>query len=956
MTPTAGSRWSPACPTPPTPSEDTCTQTSYAANTTSWLLDLPSEVIVTAVPPAQCPVSGTPTQGELVSDTRTFYDGSTTLGAAPSAGDVTMTQQATSYSGPAPVFTTQSTATYDEYGRVTSATDADNHTTTTSYTPATGAEPTSETVTDPMGLATTTTYDPARDLPLTVTNPAGWVTTETYDALGRLTGVWTPGHPQGTAPADKTFSYTVSDTAASVVTTNTITDTGGYLPSETLYDSLGRAVETQAQTPDGTGMDVSDTFYNSDGWPVLASSPYYVQYNSSTGIQLGTLVAAPDDQVPSQTGYVYDGDGRVTRQISYTFATETWETDTSYGGDYTTVVPPTGGTAQTTFTNGRGQHLGDLPVPLRRPRGLRPARRRRYDKTSYTYTPAQQLATITDAAGNQWSYAYNLAGDQTSATDPDAGTTTSTYDAAGQLMSVTDARGKQVSYTYDADGRKTAEYDTTGGAAESGSDELASWTYDTLAKGQPTSSTSYRRHRRVGLHRAGHRVQQLRPAHRHRDHHPGLGRARWPGPTNRGTPTAPTATWNPPTTTSAAGGLPAETVDTGYNTASQPVSLGSSPVALRRRAVLHRTGPAAGVRLRHHQRARLANHTYNQETGQLATAQLQTGVQPGHRRRHRLLLRQRRQHHRRSRHPRRRPRSGAVLHLRLPRPAGPGLVPGHRRLHGRPVPAGRSRRGRPLLGRLHLQHRKRPHRLTSTPAAGRAPPPPPSPTPPPGSAQPHAATTQPVTGPSGTTTTSYSYNADGRHHPGDRASTAQNLNWNDAGQLASAHHHRHRRRDHLLLLRRRRQPAAAVRPRHDTLYLPDEQLIANTATGTVTGTRYYTIGGVTVAARTCAGTIDYLIGDQQGTATLAIDSATLAVTRRYYDPYGNPSAPRPRPGPATEGFVGGTADTATGLTNLGAREYNPATRLHLTRPPAQPLRPAGPQRLRLRRRQPLHQR
>ena len=93
------------------------------------------------------------------------------------------------------------------------ATDADNRTTTTSYTPATGAEPTAETVTDPMGLATTTTYDPARDLTLTVTNPAGWVTAETYDALGRVTAVWTPGHPQGTVPADKTFSYDVSNTA-----------------------------------------------------------------------------------------------------------------------------------------------------------------------------------------------------------------------------------------------------------------------------------------------------------------------------------------------------------------------------------------------------------------------------------------------------------------------------------------------------------------------------------------------------------------------------------------------------------------------------------------------------------------------------------------------------------------------------------------------------------------------
>ena len=46
-----------------------------------------------------------------------------------------------------------------------------------------------------MGLVTTTTSDQARDLPLTVTNPAGWVTTKQYDALGRLTSVWTPGHP-----------------------------------------------------------------------------------------------------------------------------------------------------------------------------------------------------------------------------------------------------------------------------------------------------------------------------------------------------------------------------------------------------------------------------------------------------------------------------------------------------------------------------------------------------------------------------------------------------------------------------------------------------------------------------------------------------------------------------------------------------------------------------------------
>jgi len=47
----------------------------------------------------------------------------------------------------------------------------------------------------------------------------------------------------------------------------------------------------------------------------LEFTPYY-----TTGTPSGTLVAAPDAQVPSQTGYVYDGAGRVVRQISYKLA------------------------------------------------------------------------------------------------------------------------------------------------------------------------------------------------------------------------------------------------------------------------------------------------------------------------------------------------------------------------------------------------------------------------------------------------------------------------------------------------------------------------------------------------------------------------------------------------------------------------------------------------------------
>jgi RHS repeat-associated protein len=938
-------------------SEDTCTQTSYATNASSGLTDLPAEVIVTAVPPASCPVSGTPTQAELVSDTRSFYDGSTMLGAAPSAGNVTMTQQATSYSGTSPVFTTESKASYDSYGRVTSSADADGNTTTTAYSPATGAEPTSKTVTDPLGLATTTTYDPARDLPLTVTNPAGWVTTETYDALGRLTAVWTPGHATS-GPADKTFSYAVSDTGPSVITTNAITDTGGQLSSDTLYDSLGRQIETQSQTPDGKGMDVSDTFYNSDGWPTVESNPYYVQFNpnATPPIVFGTLVAAPDDQVPSQTGSVYDGDGRVTRQILYSYATEKWETDTSYGGDYTTVTPPAGGTAQTTYTNGEGltsyiysYHAATPPAAPPAPGSGSQAGASGWDQAAYTYTPAQQLASITDTAGNKWTYLYNLAGNQTSASDPDSGTTQSTYDPNGNLLSVTDARGKTVSYTYDADGRKTAEYDTTGGAAQTGTDELASWAYDTLAKGQPTSSTAYPDGTGGSAYTEGV-----------------LGYNSYGLPSGSETIIPPSAgalagtykqTDNYSTygdletsyTDAGAGGLPQETVYTGYNTASEPVSLTSS---LQWDYVSQLSYTELGQPQEYAfgtttEPAWLLN-SYDLATNRLSSAETQVGV-AGQQNASPVTVGNTSYSY---------DNSGNILSEADTPAGGPAQVQcfgydylgrltkawsqGTTGCSAGPSQAAESGAAAPYWDSYTYNNQNDLTGLTATPPSGAATTTTSS-YPAAGSAQPHALTSQQVSGPSGTATTSYGYNAAGDSASITSPTASQNLSWNDAGKLASVTttgtgagttSYIYDASGNLLL---QSDPGSV------TLYLPDEQLVSSG--GAVTGTRYYTIGGVAVAARTSgtSGTIAYLTGNQQGTGSLAINYQTLAVTRRYYDPYGNPVGTPPPSWPGTRGFVGGTADTATGLVNLGAREYNPATASFLSPDPL--ISPTNPQDL-----------
>ncbi|WP_406015055.1 RHS repeat-associated core domain-containing protein [Streptomyces sp. NBC_00984] len=69
-------------------------------------------------------------------------------------------------------------------------------------------------------------------------------------------------------------------------------------------------------------------------------------------------------------------------------------------------------------------------------------------------------------------------------------------------------------------------------------------------------------------------------------------------------------------------------------------------------------------------------------------------------------------------------------------------------------------------------------------------------------------------------------------------------------------------------------------------------------------------------------TTSYLIGDHQGTAMSAIAVGTLALTRRKQLPFGQLRTAQSTAF-GTRGFVGGTNDP-TGLTHLGAREYDPA--------------------------------
>ncbi|MGH3160068.1 MAG: hypothetical protein ACRDNF_26320, partial [Streptosporangiaceae bacterium] len=510
------------------PSQQTCTSYTYApANTSENLVGLPAEVETDAAACSGSSPGGASAPGpgqvnaltapasisrpaDVISDTRTFYDNPALAQtwpqpaspawpqAAPTKGDVSVVRQATGYAGGAFTYQTKTATVYDSYGRPTASYDANGNKTATSYTMANGVT-TSEKVTNPLGQATTTGYDPLRGLPVRVTDPNGITTTEHYDGLGRLTDVWGDNRPTSD-PASYIFSYRVSNSAPTVVTTQQLNDEGGYVTSTTLYDALLRVRQTQDPTPQG-GILVTDHFYDSRGWEWKTNTNWW----DSSANPGSAIVTVPDSQVPDQDVTAFDGLGRPVQVTSYDDSAAKSTTYYAYYGDRVTTVPPKGGTPTSTVTDALGRtieldsYTSAPAVSSSTSNGITTVTITggSYQATSYSYDTRGWLSDVKDApTGQQWTTSYNLLGEVTSTTSPNSGTITDSYDPDGNLTSTTDADGHTISYTYDALSRKTGEYDGPG----SSSPQLASWVYDNSNHavsgmsdpvGQLTTETSY---------------------------------------------------------------------------------------------------------------------------------------------------------------------------------------------------------------------------------------------------------------------------------------------------------------------------------------------------------------------------------------------------------------------------------------------------------------------------------
>jgi RHS repeat-associated protein len=957
-------------------SQQTCAATTYApANTGENLVGLPAEVETDAAAcggsnpgGASAPGSGqvnaltAPTSlsrpADVVSDTRTFYDNPTLAQtwpqpanptwpqAAPSKGDASVVQVATTYSGGAFTYQTKNATLYDSYGRPVATYDPNGNKTATSYTMTNGVT-TAEKVTNALGQPSSTTYDPLRGIAVTQTDLNGIVTTLHYNGLGWLTGVW--GFSRATtSPANDVFSYAVSNSGPTVVTTQTLNDESGYITSTSLFDALLRVRQTQNPTPQG-GMLVTDSFYDTRGWNWKANSNWW-DSGASPG---STIVTVPDSQVPNQTVTNFDGLGRPVLATSYDDSAVKGTNATAYYGDRVTTVPPAGGTPTSTVTDAMGRiseldsYTSPPTVSTSTANGITTVAITggTTQATDYAYNHRGELTTITDAAtGETWTHGYNLLGEATSVATPNSGTTTMSYDPAGNMTGSTDANGHSLTWAFDALNRKTAEYD----GPSTSSPQLASWVYDnsnnvagvTNAIGQVTTETSYSGGNAYTIQQKGFNV---------------FGESLGETITLPSAEGALAGTYTLSHVYSAttglvlrdsypaspgSGALPAETVTHGYETGLDlPAGMGSNLAAYVQNITYTAFSQIAQEKFGSTTNNAYITNTYDPHTGALTDAQTantavsttpfddtsytynpagnitsQTDVRNGSQ-----------------------SETQCYNYDSLNRLAQAWTATDN--CAANPSSNGGSTVGDGISGSAYwtswqfdplgdwttqTQHSLTGGKDTVTSYSYNGN----------GAGQPNTLTSSSTTGPSGTSTASYTYDAAGNTLTRSLPAGNQTLTWTHDGKVAtdatsSGTTSYVYDADGTLLLQKD--------PGKVTFYpfSGAEQLVLNTSTQAVTGTRFLSLPNGETVVRTGAGSAyNFELTDQHGTSSLTLDNTAANPVWRQFTPYGAARGQAPASWPDTNGFLGKPTDANTALTIVGARQYDPVSGRFLSVDPA----------------------
>ncbi|MFI1147442.1 polymorphic toxin-type HINT domain-containing protein [Streptomyces sp. NPDC020817] len=884
------------------PKDDSCTRYEYESDDSLWIIGREKRIETVG---KACDAKDVKRPDDVISDARLSYD---------AVGNVVRSESLSGYANGKPQYTLDGSLTFDAYGRPKTTTDVFGKVTKIDYTPAAGQIVTKVVTTNPLGHTDTTETDLGRGSILAKQDTNGRRSVMQYDALGRLAKAWSPDRDPVAKSPDAEFTYDVRPDAPVVITTKSLVDDGSYRSSYEIFDSSLRIRQTQLEALGG-GRLIADTFYNSLGQIWKSNGAYYTG-GTASGEQWGPK----DNEVPSSTVTEYDGSGRPTAQISRKFGEETSRTTTSYGGDSITVDPPTGETPTQAYLDGQGRKTELRHFRSDSPTGA-------YDSTRYGYDQRGQLESVVNAAGDTWSFQYDIRGRQTKVTDPEKGTTSKVFGKGDRLESVTDQRGKTVAFAYDGLGRVTATHEGSLSGAK-----LSEIAYDTLpgAVGLPVSSTRY-----VGGNAYTHAITGYDQGYRPTGSTVTIPKSEGAlaGTYSFSTGYRPNTGLTAWTQQPAVGGLPAERVTMTYDHFELPTVMGVAGKTFVGKVdyspmgdVLRTETGAAGSQL-------FTTNFYDEQTRRLTRTVNDREKAPG-----RIndtsydydavgnILKVKDQ-------------EGAAAtgttdtqcfaydYMRRmseawtatddcaakPNAAGPGSAP----KVGGPAPYWTSYSFDTAGNRTkEVQHstsgdltkdviRSYAYGTPGKPAANRL-------------------QRVDTTGPGGTRSDSFTYDDAGNTATRTVQGNSQRMEWDVEGHLAKvtegaktteflydANGNRLIKRD----------------PAGTTLYLPGTE-VRLAPNGAVEATRYYAhTAGPTMVKTAKGGTVttSYLLADNNGTATTAVDGATQAVTRRKFTPFGDARGTAPAVWPGKKAFVGGETDESTGLVHLGAREYDPAT-------------------------------
>ncbi|WP_405393599.1 RHS repeat-associated core domain-containing protein [Microbispora hainanensis] len=914
--------------------DETCTRTWYARDDAKGLNSLVSR---TRVVGRACSVkeadlslpADSATSGDVLSDTATVYDDTAATGWSasqkPVKGDATWTGRATGYPSavtgddrpPTGWQRTEST-TYDTLGRPLTVTDAGGNATTTAYTPAGAGVLTKTVETNAKQQKVTTFLDGTRGLPVRTYDPNNGKTEQTYDALGRLTGVWLPDRSKdGGQTPTYAFSYVYQRGKAPAIGTSVVKSSTTASWSYEIFDSLLRPMQTQRPTPNG-GRLLTDTRYDSRG---LAYETYADIFDSKQTPN-ATYTREEYGEAPKQTNLVFDGAERQIRSTFLSYGVEKWTTTTTYTGDSTAASTVTGGSAVRTIADALGRTVErreyNSPSPADTQFGGMASSG--YTSTSFTYRPDGKELTVTAPDGAKWSYTYDLFGRQTGISDPDKGASTLRYTPLDQIDTVTGANGTVLLYGYDELGRKTGLWS----GSRTDANKLAAWTYDTVAKGQLASSTSYdggvsgKAYTKKILAYDG----QYRATSTEIDIDPndpmvlsGAAKTRYVFGSDYNLDGTLKSSTEP-----AAGGLAEERISLSYTPTGQVNGLTGTTDYLQKADYNALGQPlqfTLGLSGASQAKKTFLNNTYEEGTDRLTRSFVTTQSTP--------VKPQDLTYHYDD--------AGNVTEIAdTPTQDGAGqsdiqcfAYDGQRRLTEAWTPATDDCTSKTLGGaapyRTAYTYNTSGLRATETRYNGSTAT---------TSAYCYGDTTKRhaltavVTGSCTGATTTYSYDKSGN----TTGRNGQVLTWDAQGRIATLTQGTQKTAylydaDGALLIRR------AVGDGESVLYLGATEIHSKKTGGTVTtwASRFYAADTQVIAVRTTeAGknAVSFLAGDQHGTSSLAVDAAGQAISKRFTTPFGAPRGDTVGGAwPDDKGFLGKPADAATGLTYVGARMYDP---------------------------------